>query len=276
MTIISNFGSLLISGGSGIVNKPGTINGTNITSLSYSDVYKSTIERVSNIYAPGYYAPYQSDIYSGGIGEMNVYFLGYQSGCKTSIICNGKDICNVYCLTDDACDEIGSFSCDADWDCTLNRIDGLTVSTISTTRPTTTTISSTRTSTSTNNWDQTYNSTIANTPSMTTTFATTTTTTMEPEFQDSNLQLIEDFDRLRGSVVYYRKVICGVADSIGYLTVAKFFLQLGDLITDLVFNVILYSKNTLPILTYISIGSILLSYLGSICICVIWLIRWKV
>ena len=107
------------------------------------------------------------------------------------------------------------------------------------------------------------------------------------EAEDSNLPSIRDFDRTgryivfvgailavlfaSSSFIYYTKKVHGVADGIGYLTVAKFFLQLSDLFTDLFFNVILYLKNTLPISAYISIGSILLSYFGSIFICVLWL-----
>ena len=108
---------------------------------------------------------------------------------------------------------------------------------------------------------------------------------------DDHSELIRDFDRtgqyigffgailailfVACSFIYNKQKVQGVADSTSYLTVFKFFLQLIDLFTDLFFNVILYFKNILPTLTYISIGSILLSYFGSIIICVFWLIRWK-
>ena len=108
---------------------------------------------------------------------------------------------------------------------------------------------------------------------------------------DGNLQLIKDFDTtgqyivfvgvisaflfVVGSFVYYKKKVQGVADSVRYLAIGKFFLQLSDLFTDIFFNVILYLENRMAILTYISISSLSISYFGSICICVLWLVRWK-
>ena len=78
-----------------------------------------------------------------------------------------------------------------------------------------------------------------------------------------------------GSFIQYKTKVKGVADNVGYFPIFKCFFQLSDLFTDLFFNIILYLKNEMPILTYISIASMLLSYFGSICICVIWFIRWK-
>ena len=110
-------------------------------------------------------------------------------------------------------------------------------------------------------------------------------------FVGSNLQLIKDFNTtgerivvasaclallfVVGSFVYYKKKVKGKAGNIQYLAIGKFFLQSSDLFTDIFFNVILYLEDTLPVLTYVSISCLSLSYFGSICICVLWSLRWN-
>ena len=128
-TIISNFGSMMIGTSRGVANDGSVFNGVNLVILGYFGVYESTITGVSNIYAAGSGALYSTTINSGGIGEMNIYFLGYESGSGARITCNGDDVCNIYCLTDDACDEISVLGCDADVACTINLVDGIATST---------------------------------------------------------------------------------------------------------------------------------------------------
>ena len=64
-------------------------------------------------------------------------------------------------------------------------------------------------------------------------------------------------------------------DGIQYLAIGKFFYQVGDLFTDIFFNVILILEDRLHALTYISLISLILSYFGSITICGIWIDRWN-
>ena len=106
-----------------------------------------------------------------------------------------------------------------------------------------------------------------------------------------NSQFISDFDATGQYIViaggtlaflfitvafwYYKTVVNGIADSTSYITIGKFFLQLIDFFTDLFFNVILYLEGKFPVLTWISIGLMLVSYFGSIFTCLFWMIRWK-
>ena len=64
-------------------------------------------------------------------------------------------------------------------------------------------------------------------------------------------------------------------DGIQYLATCKFFCQVGDLFTDIFFDMILILEDRLHALTYISLISLILSYFGSITICGIWIDRWN-
>ena len=75
--------------------------------------------------------------------------------------------------------------------------------------------------------------------------------------------------------IHYKIFVRGKGDKMNNLYIGKFFFQVTDLFTDLFFNIVLYFENRLYTLTYISIGSMILSYVGSIFICVFWIIRWK-
>ena len=77
------------------------------------------------------------------------------------------------------------------------------------------------------------------------------------------------------SFIYYEKTVEGAGDKINYLVVGRFFLQLSDLFTDLFFNAILYLENRLFLLTCVSISLLLLSYFGSIIVCIIWNVKWN-
>ena len=120
---LSNFKSMIISGYQAM--KDSTIkNGTNIACFGYESAKKTNITGVSNIYAGGYHASQsQMQIFSGGIGEMNVYFLGYESSDDIDIICNNNDVCTIYCLTDDACNykkyRSENWNCDDNENCTI-------------------------------------------------------------------------------------------------------------------------------------------------------------
>ena len=108
---MSNFQSMIIGGWEGLYHLYGSVDAvhrTSIAGFSQESITSggSAIRRASNIFAGGYQAIESSTIYSGGIDE-------------TDIICNNNDICNIYCLMSDSCDELGSFTCD-DENCTMN------------------------------------------------------------------------------------------------------------------------------------------------------------
>ena len=77
------------------------------------------------------------------------------------------------------------------------------------------------------------------------------------------------------SYIHYKTYVRGKGNKMNYIYIGKFFFQVTDLFTDLFFNIVLYFENRLYTLTYISIGSMIISYVGSIFICVFWIIRWK-
>ena len=139
---VINFKSMMLSAYEGVAGGIAT-NGILIACFAFQSFSSysggSIITGVSNIYAGGYRAIYDSVIYSGGIGEMNIYFLGFQSVYQTDIICNKDDICNVYCFTDDACDNIGDIdiACDDNLNCTINILYGLSPTSFPTIMPST-------------------------------------------------------------------------------------------------------------------------------------------
>ena len=109
---IRNFNSIIASGessGSSVT----AVNGSFIACLAHISCGSVTFTSVKNIYSGGYESINSGNINSGGIGEMNVFFLGYKSGSNTNIICNNNDTCRIYCVISQSCDELGSISCDS-------------------------------------------------------------------------------------------------------------------------------------------------------------------
>ena len=74
--------------------------------------YYTEVESVKNIYVTAPYGIGASEIYSNGIGEMNVYLAAYRAGYSTKIYCNNNgDECKIYCLTEGSCSYTSLYIC---------------------------------------------------------------------------------------------------------------------------------------------------------------------
>ena len=117
-SVVQNFNTLMVTGHQSI-SKSEIINGSYLGCFGSNSCMNLTITRVKNIYAGGDEAMYGSEITSGGIDEMNVYFLATESGIYSSIVCSGDDTCNIYCVTDKSCDGFTRTCLDGS-SCTMN------------------------------------------------------------------------------------------------------------------------------------------------------------
>ena len=102
-SLVKNFNSMMVTGHDSIWSSE-IINGNYLACFGSSSCQNLTITSVKNIYAGGGESIFASEIISGGIGEMNVYFMGGSSAKYSSIVCSDDDICNIYCVTDNSCD----------------------------------------------------------------------------------------------------------------------------------------------------------------------------
>ena len=72
----------------------------------------SSIYGVANIYVYGGVAPLDSaQIYSDGVGIMNIYFDSYDAGYNVFINCESGDKCFIRCLTTGACSDSTKLNC---------------------------------------------------------------------------------------------------------------------------------------------------------------------
>ena len=110
------------------------INGKHLGCFGRASCQETLIKRVENVYGFGRLSLFQSMIISDGVGELNIYLMAHESAQEMNISCNISDTCNIYCLSDDICDEIFSISCgdtsvsvpaESSFDAALNLINTL-------------------------------------------------------------------------------------------------------------------------------------------------------
>ena len=78
-------------------------NGEYVYCNGYYSCTNTTIINTENIYILGFSPALEMNIFSSGIGTMNVYFNSRLAGRFVTVYCNQSDICNVYCQTTDSC-----------------------------------------------------------------------------------------------------------------------------------------------------------------------------
>ena len=88
---------------------------TGAFACAYCDIYG-----VRNVYLVTYQAGLSSMISSNGNGYMNVYLDGYGSGQSVYLECILGDVCNIYCLTNDACDNSTEVDCRFGTECNIH------------------------------------------------------------------------------------------------------------------------------------------------------------
>merc|ERR1719410_1935127 len=88
-----------------------TLRATNLYCLGEESCFSSPITIAANgvLYCDAYESCRQASISSPGTGAtISIYFTGYHSFLKTSVVCKETDICNIFILSDT---EGGSIQC---------------------------------------------------------------------------------------------------------------------------------------------------------------------
>ena len=83
--------------------------------------YATQLYSISNIYflAENYDHVTASNVYSQGKGVINIYYMAYKAAQYMNVYCNGNnDTCNIYCLTNFACNN-ASFICENNSTCNI-------------------------------------------------------------------------------------------------------------------------------------------------------------
>ena len=264
----------------------------------YQGCRNTEISKTLNIMAAGYRALDGVTIKSNK-SNINVYLYSYQSGFTSSIICETGDSCNVLCLSHQSCSNEAktdgvSLECEDESACNVYCDNVTVLCPLSITGDGNVTIFSNINNIS--NIDElTLNPTAAPTvePTMTPTqipvrMETTTSDGSKNERTDINftewevgnvfmvgamilspfvLIVLHKFLKCQANMT---DQIRNTLDKPKFVSLFKFFFNFGDFLSDLIFAMLLYWKQYVPI-SYVSIFFAIVPHLVSNCLLIIWM-----
>ena len=108
-------------------------NGRYLGCLGAKSCDRANISCVDNIYSTGEYGLKNATItsnasYNNHSGEINIYLLAYYAASGMKLICSVGDVCNIYCIAENACTQIKTPECGdgGTSNCTINIIYSIT------------------------------------------------------------------------------------------------------------------------------------------------------